>query len=165
MDSLHTFHVWQNGQSQGPFTVRVMQDMIKQGTLSRQALVAYRDSEDWVPLSTYADLIDPAKVEVPDPVSVPEAHTPAATGNLDSWTEIFSAAGGLFVVLGLGLMFYFSVCYEIAVGRDEVGSYYKSTTSKVNNLGLISDREAGVLFGGFLFVGGCVICSRPRPTS
>lgn len=69
MDTLHTFHIWKNGQSTGPFTVGALQDMLKKGTLSRESLVARVGDEEWLPLSTYADVIDPPRRE---PVKAPE---------------------------------------------------------------------------------------------
>ena len=55
--------------------------------------------------------------------------------------------GGLFIMLGLMLMVFFGVFYFIAV---DAGGH------SVVNLGLISDRECGVTFGGFLLIAGSV---------
>ncbi len=89
MNDLHTFHVWQSGQSQGPFTVVMMQGMLKEGTLSRETLVAYRGGEDWVPLSTYADVIDPPKMEdvktPPSVVSLAAPGMPLTASTLAAW--------------------------------------------------------------------------------
>ncbi|MFZ2279509.1 MAG: DUF4339 domain-containing protein [Prosthecobacter sp.] len=105
MDALHTFHVWQNSQSQGPFTARVMQDMLKQGTLSRQALIRYRDGEDWVPLSTYADVIDPPKMQVVEAPSAP-METRAAVDmplTVNVVVDWLLRAALFFMLIGIGM--------------------------------------------------------------
>jgi hypothetical protein len=103
MSELHTFHVWQNGQSQGPFTVRVMQDMLKAGTLSREALVAYRGGDDWVPLSTYADVIDPPKMEVMKPPAAPVANPSAPDVPLTGTMVVEWLLRTAYVFMGLGV--------------------------------------------------------------
>ena len=105
MDTLHTFHVWQNSQSQGPFTVRVMQEKLRQGTLSRETLVAYRGSDEWVPLSTYADLIDPPKMEVVKPPAASmnkpvAADAPLTVNVVVQWLQ---HAAVILICIGVGL--------------------------------------------------------------
>jgi uncharacterized protein DUF4339 len=65
--SLNIFHIWRNGQSDGPFTVRALQDMLKAGEITHATLVASSGDDDWLPVSTFADVIDAPKQEVQPP--------------------------------------------------------------------------------------------------
>lgn len=70
MTTLTTFHLWQNNQSTGPFTARVVRDMLKAGTINGGTLVARDGDDDWLPLSTFSDLIDAPKLK---PLKVSES--------------------------------------------------------------------------------------------
>jgi hypothetical protein len=115
MDILSTFHVWQNGQSQGPFTLRVMREKLKDGTLSREALVVHGDGGDWVPLSTYADLLDPPKVEMITPPPAPVETTAAADVPLtvNVVAEWLLRTAFILVIIGVGL----GMVAAVVIGR------------------------------------------------
>lgn len=105
METLPTFHVWQNSQSQGPFTARVIQDMLKKGTLSHETLVAYQGSGEWVPLSNYSDLIDPPEMQVAKPPSAP-VETTTAVGmplTVNVVVDWLLRAALFFMLIGIGM--------------------------------------------------------------
>lgn len=105
MDTPKTFHVWQNSQSQGPFTIRVMQEKLNQGSLSRETLVAQNGSDEWVPLGSFADLIDPPKMDVIKPPAPaietqPVVGAPLTVAVAADW---LLRAALIFVAIGVGL--------------------------------------------------------------
>lgn len=155
MSTLRTFHIWKNGQSTGPFTIGAIKEMIQKGTLSHESLVASAGDDEWLPLATYADLLAPVQPMVPSQVSESEMIAPGIHPQF--WPRFVMAAG-------FAIMTYFALFYGTAVGGNEEDGDYKSKGHRVNNLGLMSNREVGVIFGGFLFLAGCMHSSSKPET-
>ena len=113
--------------------------MFKTGGVTNATLAARSGDADWLPLSSFGDLIKPVKtVEEPPPPDASQLELGAMTPLLPVTS----------IVIGFCMLVYFFLCFSTSIESDHgLG---------VNNIGLLNTRECGMIFGGCLFLGGII---------
>lgn len=61
MSTLKTFYLWRGNEKTGPHTLAQLREMLKLERVTLQTLAAESDGEEWLPLSTWSELIQPAQ--------------------------------------------------------------------------------------------------------
>lgn len=135
------------GAVQGPVTPGALLDLWRQGAVCDETPTALDGDEDWLPLTTFWDVLQPPRaVQRAAPVRAADAGGGKSAGDI-SWTQ---AAGVVMVLAGVLLGFYYFVFFDTA------------TASGVHNVGLMNDRMAGLLVAGVLFIGGLIAWAAGR---
>jgi hypothetical protein len=146
----------QTGETEGPVTPQVIQQMLMAGQLHLDSLVLRSGDEEWQPLGALEKEFKAAgPKQEPDAASM---AAEAASGMNFKMEPIYETRGlGLFFLwLGFMLMLYFMLVYNV---RFSESSYDEKMfrLDKVADLDVISTRACGVTAGGFLSVVGAVL--------
>lgn len=128
--SMKRWYYLEKGNSVGPLTPK---QLIAEN-LDQDTQVAEEGSAVWQPLSDVLPKLREA--------------TQTTKGLFIETTASTRVLGVLLFVIGLGIMFFFLILFETAVG---------SGSQSVNNIGLLNDRQCGVNAGGFLMLTGAVL--------
>ena len=149
MKPLPSFHLWLSDGKSGPFTSRQILEMIQSGQCNPGTLATKAGEDNWCPLSTYTEIF-------PDR----EESRPVQPSNLARKKAVSPKAAMLLAALGFVLMLWFGLFFKTS--RDVEKASVNHTPAAVNNIGLISDRESGMIFGAELFIGGCILLTGSR---
>jgi hypothetical protein len=132
----------------------------------------------WADQGTRAWIGSLARTQVPPHSDSPVSQVPAATANsrpaasmnqkTDVRTDGQKAAGLiglLLLVLGIGIAGYFLLFFDVSVPVDYEGNNSFGLPERVNNIGLMADRNNGIIIGLALAVAGGVlmVVGRKRP--
>lgn len=99
------FHVLRaDGVQAGPFTIAQLRDELKLGRITWQTLVASQGDEEWLPLSTYDDLMTPRAVPRASSIAHKE---PVKSGQINltrAGGVMMLVSGALSLALGFGVI-------------------------------------------------------------
>lgn len=106
MDTASTtlLHILDAAQKpQGPFTPAQLREMIKTGRARPTTLAAIVGDEEWLPLSTFDDLIrEPRRTVVSAPVA--SASRASVSGITKAGVILLAIGGGLALLFGMGMI-------------------------------------------------------------
>lgn len=82
MNSLQTFHVWRDEKSFGPFTPGQLREMLRVGQIKSSTLVAPVGSDEWIPLTTFPEILPASEPAEKPAAAPPPAPAPDGSGAL-----------------------------------------------------------------------------------
>lgn len=99
-----TYHINCNGNTSGPFTLSQLQNMWKNGSVTADALYWQEGFDEWLPITTMIDELEPKQQVAPIVRAYPQPHARATSRPHQQVIMVqASKSRGLYVILGLFL--------------------------------------------------------------
>lgn len=144
--SLKTYQVWSQGKASQPMTGASVRGMLDAGQLHEATPMMVTGDSDWLSVKDFLEELPSKGGAVRTEANRPSSIAVSPERIIE---PLFATktAGFVLLILGFLAIFFFFFNFNTAIqwgGRT------------INNIGLLNDRQCGIMVGGFFMVTGAI---------
>ncbi len=154
----HTLYfILSDGKQAGPYTIGQLRSMWQSGIITTETQYYFEGAPNWQPMIKLRSMLEPNSVVKNRPASIitrpPRVPAPPSTAAASSQVGVF------LMLAGFAISAYFFFVYDTSVRVESryVTGFGSVGGGRVNNLGLMQNRQLGCIGGLVLTVAGLAL--------